>query len=127
MPERLLNSALLTVIVPNYFCNSSTLLFRGELPAEVAPGKSGGPKINLCMKQFERLLNAYRKPGLEGQDSLDCSDAITPRDDEHIIVLAYTHVIMAKSLLPKSLVIVLYSSILYCRCTRCPLRRKGTG
>ena len=43
----------------------------------------------LCMKQYERLLNAYRKPG-NGQDSLECSK-IDPREDEHVIVMVNTY------------------------------------
>ena len=62
----------------------------GQLPEELAPGRSGQPKMQLCMKQYERLLNAYRKPG-EGQDFLICSDAKTPRKDEHLVILAYNH------------------------------------
>lgn len=41
------------------------------------------------MKQFERLLNSYRKPG-NGQDVLECSD-FGPKLEEHIVVMAYTH------------------------------------
>ena len=44
----------------------------------------------LCTKQYERLLNAYRCPGA-GQDALICSDALLPNENEHIIVMAYTH------------------------------------
>ena len=65
-------------------------VFRNELPIELAPGRSGGPKMALCTKQYERLLNAYRCPGA-GQDALICSDALLPNENEHIIVMAYTH------------------------------------
>ena len=44
----------------------------------------------LCSKQYERILNAYRRPG-DGRDDLICTDAKTSKSDEHIIVMAYNH------------------------------------
>lgn len=60
------------------------------LPEELAAGRSGGPKLPLCMLQYERLLNSYRHPG-QVSDQLTCTDALTPRDNEHIIVMANSH------------------------------------
>ncbi len=71
-------------------CNFKQQLESNNLPEELAPGRSGGPKMNLCMKQYERLLNAYRKPG-NGHDVLECSEASKARENEHIIVMAYNH------------------------------------
>lgn len=65
-------------------------LEQGQLPEELAPGRAAGPKMKLCMAQYSRLLNAYREPG-NGQDQLDCSDALTPKPCEHIVVMAYDH------------------------------------
>lgn len=65
-------------------------LEQGQLPEELAPGRTAGPKMKLCMKQYERLLNAYRHPG-NGQDNLQCSDALAPKSHEHIVVMAYDH------------------------------------
>lgn len=67
----------------------SILLPRGDLPCEMAPGRSAGVKMQLCMRQFERLLGSYRKPG-NGQDVLDTCDH-GPKEEEHVVVMAYTH------------------------------------
>ena len=56
----------------------------------MASGKNGGPKMVLCSKQYERILNAYRKPG-NGRDDLVCTDAKTSNANEHIVVMAYNH------------------------------------
>ena len=70
-------------------CNFKQNLEAQTLPEELAGGRSGGPKMPLCMIQYERLLNAYRKPG-NGQDSLECTK-IDPRNDEHVIVMVNTY------------------------------------
>ena len=41
-------------------CHFKEQLEKNELPEESTAGRSGGPKMKLCMKQYERLLNAYR-------------------------------------------------------------------
>ena len=70
-------------------CNFKQNLENGTLPEELAGGRAGGPKMPLCMKQYERLVNAYRKPG-NGQDSLECTK-IDARNDEHVIVMVNTY------------------------------------
>ena len=40
--------------------NFKQKLENNDLPEELAPGKSGCPKMKLCKKQYDRLLNAYR-------------------------------------------------------------------
>ena len=70
-------------------CNFKQNLEAQTLPEELAGGRSGGPKMPLCMIQYERLLNAYRKPG-NGQDSLECTK-IDPRNNEHVVIMVNTY------------------------------------
>ena len=60
--------------------------FEAEFVSSRATGKQA-----LCMEQYDRLLNAYRKPG-PGKDELVTTNPRLVKDNEHAIVMSKGYV-----------------------------------
>ena len=81
-----------------YFFSTIVLLrllfhfFREEVKVDFAPSKTAaGGKQAMCMEQYYRVFNTYRKPGLD-KDQHISSSGREQRQTENILVLIKSHV-----------------------------------
>ena len=61
-------------------------IFRDEIQPDYAINKKANTKQPLCMEQYKRIFNVYRRPG-QDRDSQIVTDGTVAREMENIMVM----------------------------------------